>query len=255
MLFLRSLWKSKYFFLASTAVLLVTTQVWKKQIVMALPDNACFLASGEMILPFIVMLPVSFLLYDNYEIELALINGVTTMKLMLCKFFASVIAVLLPLLVLTVVLQQKVYYYDPNDEIIPIYVPEQYKLYLLLSACVTALFFASVFLLLRVVLRNCYAPVGLAFLIQTLFQTRTTNINHLSIGFRNALFDPFVSRYLIGDKVANEGFTAQATGEFVEAFPHLWTFNRLLFFGIAVVLIAVSCVLLRREKLHESFGD
>ena len=255
MLFLRSLWKSKYFFLASAAVLLITTQVWKKQIVMALPDNACFLASGEMLLPFIVMLPVSFLLYDNYEIELALINGVTTVKLMVCKFFASVIAVLLPLLIATVVLRQKVYYYDPNNEVIPIYVPEQYKLYLLLSACVTVLFFASVFLLLRVVLRNCYAPVGLAFLIQTLFQTRTTKISYLSVGFRNALFDPFISRYLIGDTVANEGFTVLSTGEVVAPFPQLWTFNRLLFFGLAVALLAVSCVLLRREKLHESFGD
>lgn len=255
MLFLRSLWKSKLFFFASAAVLLLTTQIWDDPVIIATPGNPCFLSAGEMTLPLIMMLPVSFLLYDNYEIELALINGVKTMRLMLGKFFAAFFAVSLPLLGLTAVVQNAVYYHDKNEEIIPIHVPENFRLYLLLSACVTTLFFASVFLFFRIALRNCYAPVGLALLIHTLFRSRSTDINSLSIGFRNALFDPFLSRYLIGDRLANEGFTVPLTGEVVDPFPHLWTYNRLLFFGIAVVLIAVSCLLLRRENLHESFGD
>lgn len=255
MLFLRSLWKSKYYFLASAAVLLVATQIWKPQFVMTLPGNTCFFTSSEQIMPFIVLLPVSFLLYDNYEIELALINGVTTMKLMLCKFFSTVAVTLLPLFGVILALRQRTYYYDKDDEIIPIHVPEEYKVYLLLSAIVTVLFFASLFLFLRVVLRNCYAPVGLGILVFSLFEARTSSINSLAIPFKNALFDPFITRYLIGDKVANEGFTVVSTGEVVAPFPHLWTWNRLLFFGVAVILLVLTCMLLRREKLHESFGD
>lgn len=255
MLFLRSLWKSKYCFFAATAVLLIATQIWTPQYVMTLPGLTCFFTAGELIVPFIVLLPVSFLLYDNYEIELALINGVTTMKLMLCKFFSTVISTLIPMLGVILALQQRIYYYDKNEEIIPIHLPEHYKFYLLLSALVTVLFFASLFLLLRVLLRNCYAPVGVGILIYTLFQSRNTNVNALTIPFKNALFDPFISRYLIGDTVANEGFTVFSTGEVVAPFPHLWTFNRLLFLGIAVVLIVISCVILCREKLHEGFGD
>lgn len=255
MLFLRSLWKTKYFCLVATAILLVTTQVWNEQWVLTVPGVTCFFSTSELIAPFIVLLPISFLLYDNYEIELALINGVTTMKLMLYKFFASVIATLLPLLAVTAVLRKGYYWYREEEVTIPIEVPDQYRVYLLISAFVTVLFFASLFLFLRVVLRNCYAPVGLGILVYSLFLTRNSSVHYLSVPFKSALFDPFITRYLIGDKVANEGFTVPSTGQIIDAVPHLWTCNRLLFLGIAVILIIVSCLLLRRETLHESFGD
>ena len=222
---------------------------------MTAPSGNSFFSSTELIVPFLVLLPVSFLLYNNYEIELALINGVTTMKLMLCKFFATVVATVLPIFAVILPVQAKYYFAPPEEITIPIYVPENFKLYLLLSAFVTTLFFASLFLLLRVVLRNCYAPVGLAILVFSYFQTRSQNINYLSLPFSQALFDPFITRYLIGDAVANAGFTVEATGQVVDPFPHLWTYNRLLFVGLAVVILAVTCILLRREKLHESFGD
>lgn len=255
MLFLRSLWKSKYYFLAATAILLVASTVWKPQYILVTPGQTSFFSTSEQIIPFVVLLPISFLLYDNYEIELALINGVTTMKLALCKFISTVIATLLPMGIAILLLQQRLFYARPEDIYIPLEVPEHYKVYLLLSAIVTVLFFASLFLFLRVVLRNCYAPVGLGILVFSLFEARTSNINFLSIPFRNALFDPFITKYLIGDKVADEGFTVQATGEIVEAFPHLWTLNRFLFLGLAAALLVITCILLRREKLHESFGD
>lgn len=222
---------------------------------MTAPGGTSFFSSTELIVPFVVLLPVSFLLYNNYEIELALVNGVTTMKLMFCKFFATVVATVLPLFAVILPVQAK-YYYAPQEEItIPIHVPENFKLYLLLSAFVTVLFFAALFLLLRVVLRNCYAPVGLAILVFSYFQSRNQNINYLSLPFRSALFDPFITKYLIGNTVANEGFTVTATGEVVAPFPNLWAYNRLLFLGIAVVLLVITCCLLRKEKLHESFGD
>lgn len=255
MLFLRSLWKTKYYFLVATALLLLTTQVWAEQRILTLPGVSCFFTASELIVPFIFLLPVSFLLYDNYEIELALINGVTTTKLMFCKFSATLVVTLLPLFAMILTVRKAYYWYRPEEVTIPIEVPEQYKVYFLLSGFVTVLFFASLFLFLRVLLRNCYAPVGLGILVFSLFQTRNSSINLLSLPFQSALFDPFITRYLIGDKVANEGFIVPATGEAVAPFPHLWTYNRLLFFGIAVVLLVATCILLRREKLHESFGD
>lgn len=222
---------------------------------MTAPGGTSFFSSTELIVPFVVLLPVSFLLYNNYEIELALVNGVTTMKLMFCKFFATVVATILPLFAVILPVQAKYYYASPDEIIIPIHVPENFKLYLLISAFVTVLFFASLFLLLRVVLRNCYAPVGLAILVFSYFQSRNQNINYLSLPFRFALFDPFITKYLIGNTVANEGFTVTATSEVVAPFSNLWTYNRLLFLGIAVVLLVITCCLLRKEKLHESFGD
>lgn len=257
MLFLRCLWKTKYYFLVVAAILLFSTQTWAEQWILTLPGVNCFFSSSEMIIPFVVLLPVSFLLYDNYEIELALINGVTTMRLMLCKFFATVIATLIPLIAVTLPLREKLYWWPPENVTIPIEdgIPTHYRLYFIFSGIVTVLFFASLFLLIRVILRNCYAPVGLGILIFSLFQTQSQDIHFLARPLKSALFDPFITRYLIGDKWANEGFTVPATGEVIAPVPHLWTYNRLFFFGIAVVLIAISCALLRREKLHESFGD
>lgn len=255
MLFLRSLWKSKYYFLAATAIMLIIAQPWKPHWIMTAPGGNSFFSSTELIVPFIVLLPVSFLLYNDFEIELALVNGVTTMKLMLCKFFATVVATVLPLFAVILPVQEKYYYAAPEVITIPLHVPENFKIYLLLSAFVTVLFFASLFLLLRVLLRNCYAPVGLAILVFSFFQNRNNEINFLTLPFKSALFDPFITKYLIGDTVANESFTVTATGEVIDAVPHLWTYNRLLFFGISLGLIALSCLLLSREKLHESFGD
>lgn len=255
MLFLRSLWKTKYYLLIATALLALTAQLRERHWILTDPEVNNFFMSCELLVPFLVLLPVSFLLYDNYEIELGLINGVSTLKLALCKFFSTVIATLIPLVASCLLVRSKVYWCKPSNIIIPLTVPENFKIYLLLSAFVTVLFFASLFLLLRVALRNCYAPVGLGILVFSYFQTRSQNINNLSLPFSQALFDPFITRYLIGDAVANEGFTVEATGQVVDPFPHLWTYNRLLFFGLAVVILAVACILLKREKLHESFGD
>lgn len=256
MLFIRYLWKSKAYFLAASALLLLMVKPWKEHwILTAAGNNGGIFYSTEFIIPFVVLMPVSFLLYNNYEIELAMINGVSTAKIMFCKFFACIVTTMLPLLIVILPLREKYYYIAPEKITIPLHIPQNYKVYLLISAFVTVLFLASLFLLIRVVLRNCYVPVGLAILVFSLFSTRNTNISFLTVPFENALFDPFITRYLIGDTVANEGFTVLATGEVVPPFPHLWTYNRLLFLGIALLLIGISYLLLRREQLHESFGD
>ncbi len=259
MLFLRSLWKNKAYFIAATALLLLMVKPWEEHWIMTAPGrNGDIFSSTEFIIPFVALIPVSFLLYNNYETELALINGVSTAKLMFCKFFACIVATILPLMLVILPLREKYYYELPKRITIPIHVPENYKLYLLFSAFVTVLFFASMFLLIRVALRNCYVPVGLALLVFSLFNTRHMAIHSLSVPFKNALFDPFITRYLMGDTVANAGFTYIDSAEVVHTiapFPHLWTYNRLMFLGIALLFIGISYILLRREKLHESFGD
>ncbi len=255
MLFLRSLWKSKYYLLVATAVIFVASSIWKPQYILVTPGSSGFFATSEQLVPFIALLPISFLLYDNYEIELGLINGVSTVKMVLCKYFPTILSTLIPLGAAILLVQKRKFYAAPESIFIPLEVPENYKLYLLISGAVTILFFSALLLFFRVALRNCYAPVGIGILIFSLFEARTTSINSLSVPLKNALFDPFITRYLIGDKLVNEGFLSTATEQFIDPIPHLWTYNRLLFLGLAVVLLVITCLLLKREKLHESFGD
>lgn len=255
MLFIRTLWRSKYYFLAATALFIVLSGIWKPQYVLATPMQQSFFSYTEMMVPFVVLLPVSFMLYDTYEIELGLINGVSTSKMVFHRFVSTVAATIIPLLVTIVFLTPKRFFAPDSDIFIPLDVPENYKLYLSVSACVTVLFFASLTLLFRVALKNCYAPVGLGILAFSLFESLNTAFNSLSLPLKSALFDPFITKYLIGDKVVNEGFTVPSTGEIIAPIPHLWTYNRLLFVGISLVLLGITYLLLRREKLHESFGD
>lgn len=188
MLFVRSLWKMKCYFLVVTGLLLLTTEVWEKQLILTAPGVNCFFNSCELLVPFFVVLPVSFTLYDNYEIELGLINGVPTVKLMLCKFFAIIVAILVPFVAVNALVRDKYYRCRPEEIRIPLELPENFQIYLVLSVIVTTLFFASLFLLLRVALRNCYAPVGLGILAFSFFQPRMLNINDLSLPFKSALF-------------------------------------------------------------------
>lgn len=256
MLFIRCLWKNKAYFLAASALLVLMVKPWEAHWILTVSgNNSGIFFSTEFIIPFVVLMPVSFLLYNNYEIELAMINGVSTAKIMFCKFFSCVVTTMLPLFLVILPIREKYYYASPDSITIPLHVPDNYKVYLLISAFVSVMFFASLFLLIRVAIRNCYVPVGLAILFFSIFSTQNTNVALLSVSFKNALFDPFITSYLIGDTVANEGFTVLSTGEVVPPFPNLWTYNRLLFLGIALLLVGISYILLRREQLHESLGD
>ncbi|MBO5981922.1 MAG: hypothetical protein J6Q24_05700 [Clostridia bacterium] len=114
-----------------------------------------------------------------------------------------------------------------------------------ISAFVTVLFFASLFLFTRVATKNCYAPVGLGILAFTIFNNMNTNIHSGYEDIRKCLIDPFLSNYFLGDTVLTEYYRVGP----------LWTYNRLLFFGLAVVMLVVTYLLLRREKLHQGFND
>ena len=85
MLFLRSLWKNKYYLVLSMVMLVMVARVWEPSpLIAALPDKG-FIDYTELFVPFLLILPISFLLYDNFEIELGLVCGVKTAKLMLYK--------------------------------------------------------------------------------------------------------------------------------------------------------------------------
>jgi hypothetical protein len=134
---------------------------------------------------------------------------------------------------------------DPNAKLIfPIVIPEGYRWYMLLSLAVTLLFFTALFLFFRVVTRNCYLPVGLGLFVFLFFKERSQDIQTAALGPERALFDPFISCYFLGNSVPAS-----------LSLPHLWTLNRLLFLDLGLLLLVVSCLLLRREKLHEGFGE
>ena len=219
--------------------------IWNKIPLIALAYDGGFFDTTERIIPFVLLLPISFLLYDSYEIELGLVCGVKTARLMLGRFFAMLGYAVCAMVALVALYRYKEYYAPAEAIVIPIYIPEQYKLYMLVSVFVTTLFFASLFLLLRVLLKNCYAPVGLGIFAYSMFYTLNYNIHTGSVGIKSALFDVLISNYLLGDTVPVEHY----------GIGHLWTYNRLLFFGLAVGMLAATYVLLRKEKLHQGYND
>lgn len=246
MLFRRSIKNNLYFLVIALLAIMVAGGMWREQyLIVPLPYKG-FIDASELFVPFVLILPISFLLHDNFEIELALTCGVKTTKLMLYKFFALLIFGVTASL--TAVAAYKYIPFVPDGqvkEIIPIYIPENYKVYMAISAFVTVVFFASMFLLLRVATKNCYAPVGLGILVYTIFNQFNTNIHSGYEDIRKCLFDPFLSNYFLGDKVLTE---------YYQVGP-LWTYNRLLFLGLALVMLLITYVLLRREKLHQGFND
>ena len=246
MILMRSLKKSHYFLTLSLSLLFVASNIWKPQVLIAaLPDHG-FFDSTELLIPFLLLLPISFLLYDNYEIELSLVCGVKTTRLVFSNFLSILFYVLVSMFA-TVALYRYEEYQPTLEAIIkiPIVIPENYKLYMLISAFVTVFFFSALFLLFRVATKNCYAPVGLGLLIYTIFNNFNYNIHNGFVDVRKCVFDPFLSNYFLGD---------EALTEYYRVGP-LWTYNRLLFLGLAIVMLVITNFLLKRERLHRGFND
>lgn len=246
MLFLRAIKKNLYFFAIAMVLLIVSTRIWEPMPLIVPLPNSGFVDFSEILIPFLLVLPVSFLLYDTFEIELGLVCGVKTSRMMSCKFWAVFLSTIVPSALIIAMYQYTEYIRINQEKIrIPIHIPENFKLYLLISSFVTTLFFASFLLFMRVLTRNCYAPVGLGILVYSIASSFNFNIHSGYLDIRQCLFDPFLSNYLLGDKVLTE---------YYQVGP-LWTYNRLLFFGLTVIMLVVTYILLRREKLHQGFSD
>ncbi|MBO5111409.1 MAG: hypothetical protein J6D21_11930 [Clostridia bacterium] len=233
-------------------VLLFSSHVWNPQPVIVPHPLTGFVATTEAIAPVMLLFFLSFLLHDRYEIELSMVCGIKTTKLVVSRVLPIFLYILAT--TWTVILCHRYTPYASNQYRIriPIYVPENYKVYLVVSAFVSLLFFASLFLFFRVLTRNCYIPLGLGLLVWG-------SMSGISSGIRAGVFsptkchiDPFISDYFIGDTIPNamaEHYTD------LTSLTNAWTYNRLMFFGLAILLLVATWLLLRREKLHEGLGD
>ena len=242
LLFSRTLRRYLWAFPATFIVGCVVTMLWMPQSPIVPYPTSGFIGGLEMILPVLLSLPLSFLLYNKSTIELALVHGVRTLRLFAVHFLSALLPVLTAIVVMMLC-----YRYEPLSRenearlTMPLYIPETLRLHMLFSAVVTLLFFVSLVVFLRVALRNCYVPIVAVLLAFTTFYEysrplRTGTVDQLS----GALFDPYISTYIIGDRVPRAyGYGA------------LWTYNRLLFLGISFALLGAAALILRREKMHE----
>ena len=250
---IRSLRRYLFFIPIALAVLAFSTFVWHPGALIVPVEISGFVDNTERILP-ILMLPFfSLLLPDTFEIELGLVCGVKTAKLTFSKVIPLVLYTLLSAWAFLLLYRYTPYTSTEYRPAIPIWVPENFKWYLALSFAVTILFFAALFLLVRVITRNCYVPVAIGVFLYTLFDTGLCkDIQSGNMDIRWCLIDPFISVYILGDEVPN--FCAERYAD-LSILKNAWTYNRLLFLILALLLFLISYLLLRREKLHKTFGD
>ena len=244
----------RYLFLipAAIALLLFSTDVWFPQPVIVPLPHIGFIDTTEGVIPLLLLLVLSFTLHDNYEIELGLVCGVRTTKLAFSKAFPIILYTLFSTWIIILCHRYVPYTSEEYKIYIPIYVPENYKIYLLISSFVTILFFSVLFFFLRVLVRNCYVPVVVGLFLIITFDSFNLKIRGGDISPAKCWMDPFISTYFIGDTIPNamaEHYTD------LTSLANAWTYNRLTFFALAILLLVATWLLLRREKLHEGFGD
>ena len=251
MILTRSFKKALLIFPLTLVLLAISSQIWEPSFLITHPKFAGYVEKTEMIVPLITVMLCSFILPDKNEIELTLVCGVSTSKLFLYKALPIYLYTLLPSYVI-LALYKYIPYDGPTSEIIPIYVPENYKLYLAISLFVSVTFFFAVFCFVRVVTRNCYAPLFICIFISSFFSSTSREIHRGTYNIKFCITDPFISSYILSDKVPNE-----MSEQFLDltALYNAWTYNRILFFVITCVIIALTYLLLKREKLHKGFGD
>ena len=250
MLWSRAFKKSFFYIFIVFLVVGFSSRFWDAQpLIVALPNQG-YIDATECLIPFLLVIPLAFLLYDNFEIELGLVCGVKTAKLMMTKVLAYFVYAVIPMVCFVFLYKYEEYVPINGAKIkIPIHIPENYRLYMLISVLVTMFFFAAIIVFFRVLTRNCYVPVIMGLFFYMTFSSLNQNIHDGRSDIRQSLFDPFISNYIISDHIPNNYYIG------ISGMQNIWTYNRLLFFGIGVVLFVLSYLLLRREKLHEGFGE
>lgn len=244
----RFLWRYKTLIVILFPLLIFITRVWQPQYLIVPKPLVGFVEYTELSIPLMLLLPISFLLHNRFEIELGLVCGISTNKLIFSKFVPIWLYSIVSHLAVIILYRYKPFSaFDQYRPIIPIFVPDNFKLYLIISAIVTVSFFSSLFLLFRVLSRNMYIAVCLGLFVYIGFQSLNTSISNGIIDIRQALFDPFVSTYFVGNEVPNAISSISVN--------NLWTLNRIIFLVIASINILLSYLFLRAEKLHHSFGD
>ncbi len=250
-MFIRSLRRSYPLLIVVTLLLVYFTYYYVEGPLIVPPKELGFIDRTEICLT-VIMIPIfAFLLPNKFEIELSLTCGMSTSKLFLSKAITSFVYTAIPAFVF-VFLYRYIPYDGKNKTVFAIYVPEDYRLHMVVSMAVTLLFFFALICFVRVLSRNCYTPILVGLFVHFTASANCKSIQAGGTAVKKCIFDPFISVYFMGDDIPNL---------IVEQHPQLgvihnaWTYNRLIFFGISVVLLIATYIMLRREKLHRGFGD
>ncbi len=240
LLFKHFLKKYSPWLILCVAVLLGVTRVWEE----LPPPQLRFTLTLESVASAFAVVPIAFILYEPTEIELGLACGIRTARFAYTRFLPCLLYTLVPATVIAACCNYVPKITDPEYVgIIPIYVPDNYRVYLALSAAVTVLFFAALTLFLRVALRNCYVAGSAGLIAVVIMNSTASYVTAGALHPALSYVNPFLTSYLIGNHIGN-------------LFPQIglqnvWTINRLSFFLLSLLLLSGSYVLLRREKLHE----
>lgn len=249
----KSFVRSLYIIPASAAVILFATFLWEPNYLITPPQLSGFEKQIETALPVLMIALYSFILPNKFEIELGLVNGYSTLKLVLTKAIPIFLYTILTSSFAIALYQYKRYDSNQFKSLIPIYVPEDsFKLYTYISVFVIVLFFSAVFLFMRVLTRNCFLPVISDLLIFTAFTSISEGIRKGYTDLRVCLIDPFITVYFVGNDVPNV-YADQVEG--MAMIRNAWTVNRLIFIFLSLVLLAATFLLLRRERLHRGLGE
>lgn len=250
-MFIRSLRRSWPLIIVVTLLLTYFTHYFLEGPLIVPPNDLGFIDRSELRIAAIMIPIFAFLLPNKFEIELSLTCGMSTTKLFFSKALSSMLYTAIPTFVF-IFLYRYIPYEGGTKSMFPLYVPENYKIYMIISMAVTLLFFFSLICFVRVLSRNCYAPVIVGLFVHYTAENNCKNIQSGRRAVKECIIDPFISNYFIGNDVPNA---------IVEQHPQLglisnaWTCNRLIFFGISVVLLIATYIMLRRENLHRGFGD
>lgn len=248
----KSFLSSLYVIPTFVAVLFFATQVWVQEFLITPPQISGFSQQVEYTVSLLTVVFFSILLPNKFEIELGLVNGYGTMKLALTKALPVYVYA-----VVTAIAFVALYRYMPFDldgfkTYLPIYVPDDFRIYVFISVFVTVTFFSSVYFFMRVLTRNCFLPVIADLLLVTVFMNITNGIRKGMTDAKMCLVDPFISTYFIGNTIPDRLFTEYKENAILKS---AWTFNRLFFFILSLAFFAVTILLLRREKLHGGIGQ
>lgn len=220
------------------------------------PDAYRFIDVTEILFPILLIPMCAFVLYDRTEIELALVSGTKTTKLFYTKIIPIITYTLIPSMFFCLMFHSKSHsHIDPGMvtmKSIPEYVPDNYKLLTLVSMVITVIFFVSLYSLIRVLTRNCYVPILICFGLSVGFRSFSATIVAMRIRLTSCFFDPFINSYFIGNSVPN--IYAEKFSD-LSQMMNIWTYNRLFFVLISVILFFLTYLMLRREKLHCSLGE
>ncbi len=237
---------------ATAAVILFATFLWTPNYLITPPQLTGFEKQIETSIPVVLVAFFSFILPNKFEIELGLVNGYGTLKLTVVKA--------IPIFVYTVVTAFTaigVYRYTPYistefNTLFPIFVPDDFRVYTLISVFVIILFFSSIFFFFRVLTRNCYIPVIADLIVISALSVISDGIQKGLTDVRMSLVDPFITTYFVGNTIPNE--IAEKYQD-LAILKNVWTVNRLFFLIFSLVLLAATVLILRREKLHRGMGE